>query len=57
MPHDVCSPTTGVTINITSADHSRLKWTIAFGIVLGAIFTSIAGFLTLLLTIALTQIG
>jgi hypothetical protein len=43
--------------SLTSADHSRLKWTIAFGIVIGAVLTSLAGFVTLLAIIALTQIG
>jgi hypothetical protein len=43
--------------SITSADHSRLKWTIAFGIVIGAALTAVAGFATLLVLIELSQIG
>jgi hypothetical protein len=43
--------------SLTSADHSRLKWTIAFGIVIGAALTSVASLIALLVLIELSQIG
>jgi hypothetical protein len=56
IPKDIEKVTSAV-MALGKEDHSRLKWTIAFGIVIGAALTSVASLIALLVLIELSQIG